>query len=770
MKRIVYYLAAVLCLAGMAACQEKTPDPETENPPVTDDLGNTWVTTECVTPITYAEGGYNAASTGVSIDITANEAHNIKFVCTPGEDIKSYTINVYPLALLYSELDNTRRTGQKETLSTDETEDIIVSNIRSTDNSTVFGGKLMNGTNLGSDFAEYEFDYVNNSNFNLWTIQPGMDYLIVVQACFDENGTDYGDAVVCHVKTPDMSVTGNPQIGIVVTPGMTSYRLTFSPNEDCASFYYFSAQASEIQNYIDLYGEDMFHDFVMSYATAPSDATDPTMLSFSITDQDPNVSHRAAAIALDKNGTPSETVTYQEFDLTTIPEDASQADCEITEFTAVTSCAARFSVEMNESCCYVFYREYPLAEAQAIMNGDDASKDAIALSLSEEAWASTNINFQYDSESGKPTGSGYTDTNAYVSNVGNDDGSSNITPDTEYAILYVGRNIYRQLTELKMSEPFKTKALVRDRPQDSKANGAKIEIPTSDRTSVTVRYIYDPTVTSVLYYQYYNPGWYPENALMAMPESVIPEDPENREAWVYYFIDYRNADPYSSRWGNQVDCIVIPSFQDVKWSGFTAGETYKFAYMAEDYDGVLGYVGECKTTLQSITGGNNPTLAITCEQKSDEKGKYYNFTFTGNDDVRQIRYVIATEGNGAWGSLNADAVMDKDVDYDDAVAYWEEQIISDLASTSSNTTCYNNEFRPNGETIAVALAVGGADEGNPVYSPLQVLIVHEDGTTETLEQFYGMAETVVKYSRSGEYAPKVLKAPASTRVKASEID
>ena len=32
MKRIVYYLAAVLCLAGMAACQEKTPDPETENP------------------------------------------------------------------------------------------------------------------------------------------------------------------------------------------------------------------------------------------------------------------------------------------------------------------------------------------------------------------------------------------------------------------------------------------------------------------------------------------------------------------------------------------------------------------------------------------------------------------------------------------------------------------------------------------------------------------------------------------------------------------
>ena len=125
MKRIVYYLAAVLCLAGMAACQEKTPDPEPENPPVTDDLGNTWVTTDCVTPVTYAEGGYNAASTGVSIDITANEAHNIKFVCTPGEDIKSYTINVYPLALLYSELDNTRRTGQKETLSADETEDMV---------------------------------------------------------------------------------------------------------------------------------------------------------------------------------------------------------------------------------------------------------------------------------------------------------------------------------------------------------------------------------------------------------------------------------------------------------------------------------------------------------------------------------------------------------------------------------------------------------------------------------------------------------------------
>ena len=98
-------LSSMAAVAGMmmVSCETKEPDNPSDGTDV-DQNGNTFVTTECITPIRYCEGGYVGTETGVSVIITQKASDNVKFILEPGSDINSYLVQIYPMAFMYNTL------------------------------------------------------------------------------------------------------------------------------------------------------------------------------------------------------------------------------------------------------------------------------------------------------------------------------------------------------------------------------------------------------------------------------------------------------------------------------------------------------------------------------------------------------------------------------------------------------------------------------------------------------------------------------------------
>ena len=98
-------LASSLAIAAglvLFSCgKEQKPDDET---PVVDQNGNTYVTTDCITPIRYVEGDFIGGATGVSVTMEEISSNNIKFICEPGTDINSFLVQVYPMGTFYNTL------------------------------------------------------------------------------------------------------------------------------------------------------------------------------------------------------------------------------------------------------------------------------------------------------------------------------------------------------------------------------------------------------------------------------------------------------------------------------------------------------------------------------------------------------------------------------------------------------------------------------------------------------------------------------------------
>ena len=58
--------------------------------------------------------------------------------------------------------------------------------------------------------------------------------------------------------------------------------------------------------------------------------------------------------------------------------------------------------------------------------------------------------------------------------------------------------------------------------------------------------------------------------------------------------------------------------ENFKWTGLDPGTEYTFAYMAEDWDGVLTDVKIVKATTEAIIAGPNPTMQLNGYQVSTQ--------------------------------------------------------------------------------------------------------------------------------------------------------
>lgn len=731
----------ILSLGALAAScsDDDTKDPKPDPKP--DDGKNTYVTTEGPTPIRYVETKYIGSENGVTIDATSVTPDNIKFTCQPGADVVSYRVQLYPMGAAYNTMLNAMNDEKKESLTTTETDNCLFLMLLNTE-SAVSGGKLFNEKSYGDDFASYEFDYMN-SDLQVFDIQPDIDYLIAVQAFFDEEGMQSpGDLCICHVKTPKKELVGNPEIAFDVVTGFTEYKVTHIPNSDCKYYYYLSSNTDNIQQYIDAYGESMYRQFLCHYGARLDVSKDD--LSFTASNLDPELDYVTTAIALDANGTAVDKVFRKDFKLRQIPEETEAADYTISTPDKIAGSIIEFDLRMEKTCRDLRFRIVTKAVADEVMSRDEAARQAYAQRIydvqteSETSWYVANTKFSFDRDNNKPTGDALEKREYWWDLAG----------DTEYVILYTGVNYYSEVSTLKATESFRTKPIVRDNPSACTSD-IDMQIIETDRTSVTMQFKYNTEKTALYYFQYYSPvpAKGADGGTMIFP-AVKDDSDEARYkpgkevgkdqtgGWLFYLLDYRNPDPFQTPWPNmwradgKGDQVVT-----YRWNGFNASTTYEFVYMAEDWNGVLSPVKFCTGITPTIEGGDNPTISATAERQNDGT---YKVSYATNEDSRQMLHLYVTSNDASAEKLGLPDLRDKnpDIEYADYVKTWEEYVLANGLTTTALTS--SQTVTPEGAiTVAMAIAVGGKSADKPVYSKLAT-VVFTDGKAVSLEEYLGV--------------------------------
>ena len=712
--------------AGLLLFSCKTDDP-LEDEGTVDENGNTYVTTDCITPVRYVESDYYGGTTGVTVRMEEVSSDNIRFVCEPGTDINSFLVQVYPLATMYNTLYEQMSTEGKTSYTVEETSDLIaqaVQVVNDEDEGISTGGVLYSRADYGDDFSSIEID-LSTSGITGYDILPGIDYLVVVQACFDDEATRYGDLAICHVESTPRSVTGDPSVGVELDPGVTSCGVTLTPSDDCAYVVYYGNDPAEFDEYIDVYGDDMFHDFMCHlYSDIGEFAVSDLELTFTVSDLTANSDYCMVALAFDSSGTPAERVTRADCTLGTIPEDAEEADCSVEAPHKYAATIAVFYVYLEANCLDVYYNIYPKEEAESYMAQDEESRAAKAEEIAREG-------FGIERPSSYPIGTEMTFEDYVTELEGN----------TEYAFIYVGRNEYGQVSDLKMSDSFTTKALVRDNPSAS-VEDAYMEIVDATRTSLTLKFTYNSENTAVIMHRNAFPIFEDNLEVYLFPDEISETYRYDREpgsgdgkGWLYWFLDFKHEDANTTRWPDFVNTLYIPSVDPIKVSGYDSDTTYQFAYIAEDVNGVLGKVKTCSGRTLSADGGENPAVeSITYDETSDG----VTFTFSANEDTRTLYYMIAQyEGNDSdvAASLYLNRLLNKDSDdYSTIKNVWTEYVVENGLPTSNIDATYTITGLDPDLTVAFAIPYGSGD----TVGELATLIVDGEGNSYTLEEWYGM--------------------------------
>ena len=733
-------LLSMAAVAGMmmVSCETKEPDNPSDGTDV-DQNGNTFVTTECITPIRYCEGGYEGTETGVSVIITQKASDNVKFILEPGSDINSYLVQIYPMAFMYNTLLEEMHLQGKESFTVDETTSLLASAVRLTEETS--GGELFTRESLGEDFASYEFDFKSLDWTGMASMAAGTDFLIVVQACFDDAASRYGDLVICHFKSSDAEITGEPSVSITASPGLTSYSFTLTPgNEACASAYYLSVDTPQLDEYIDAYGEDMLMQYML-YAGAPVEISTSAPYSHpSISVTDLEATYAVCAIPCDPAGNPYFAgFVRRDFSLQEIPDDAAPAKASVSfgDMTKdVAATVAKFTWKLGTDCKDVYYNVYTKEEAESYMNVSDEEKQSVINKIALEG-------FSVPRPSSSQQGSEYELL----------DLASELTPDTEYALLFVGRNFYNQFTELEMSDVFKTDPLVRDRPEDCIAH-YDMKVETYSRTALVLSFTYDENTALIMH----------RNAFPVIPDNgynfpkEISEtyrydrDPEagDGEGWLYWFLDFRHDDPYHTRWPDMIQALTIqPSsaLGPIRVSGYDSGRTYDFAYIAEDINGVLGPVKTVSGTTMSEGGGDNPLITSVSTTDGIDEGQF-NVVFNANEDTREMRYMAIQQSSSHAGFMYLEQLINSPSasDYETYISEWSTYIMNpDSGLSTTGLEAIVGPLPKGNFTLAVALPIGGAEGADPVYGDLAAYVIDEEGNVMTVEEYLGVQTKTVRF-------------------------
>lgn len=616
------------------------------------------------TPIKWSENEVVGGERGVSVKVTSTTEHTFVFECTPGAKVQSYRMDIYPLCRMYNYLFESVGAGVQAT--EEEVEDLIMKAVY---NSEGAGAYTFSRATLGDSYPKAEFDWAN-SKYSQSEIVPGAEYLIITVGCNDEGGQNPADMNICYLKTPIQSVIGSPRVDIDVTPSYQAVGIQYLPNTDSKYYYQFCGDTEPIDAFIDTYGQQMYIDFMRHWVKNAEDAQVPEENLYYVVDfgytADPTRMITATSIGLDENKTPGEYVR-QDFHLKEIKQDAEKPECKLA-VSRIGASRIDIDVEMEKNCIAMFYRVFTLEDWAPYENADDATMTALAQALDQEGWGVKNTNF---AQEGSFTGTDF---------------QFDLAPNTAHVIAYIGRNEYGQLSEKVKLVPFVTKARVTDTPEASEAS-IDITISEQGRTSLTLDYEYNKE-TAVFYHQY------------IMTPDLLEED--SKAELIKYLLS-QDSNVWVAKEGKDRN----------KLAGLDPATEYTFAYMAEDWNGVLTDVKIVKGVTEAIIAGPNPTMTVNAYMS--EKG---NFTFQYSivKDVAKIYHTILEDTYSASG----------DYTYQECMKVWKEHCIEyGLTSLNSGIQSYDRTSQAK-RLVALCVPTGADSDGNEVIGDLYTVFYDKD--------------------------------------------
>ena len=713
MKKLIYSLFAV-ALMGFAACNPNGPEGTGSQSYVDYSRGK-------IKLLIPSSKNVEADADGVSISIKDVTNANVQFECRPGANVGSYRMDVIPLAMLYNTIVNEGLVGAP----LEDVEDLI---IKLLEESTSTNKVVFNEESLDNYYSQ-NFDWMSTEYRN-GDILCDCDYVICVVPCYDEEGTDPNGVNLAWFKTSAPALVGDPDVRIDVSTSYRAFNAVHEPNDDCKYVAYWSYLTEQIDDYEDAVGERMLRDFIRC-ASPSYNVASISDLSYYIDfaqSADAKVSQTCVAVAMDKNGTPSDYVARKDFYLMEIPESPAA----VYSIKPYKSAASIFwiQVDFKPTCKNCYYRWMSEEEAAKIQAYSEDNKKAYARDLVQYGWGVKNYNFSFDAEMNVPTGYEYTAIeNQIVA----------YQPYEKYVIVSAGENFYGEVTGLQFSEPVVMKQRVVDNPSSCLVSNDEFKLTLDNVSRTGFRYNFNytnPDEVAIYYFQIVSPV--DPDARKENPEMCPPEDVDNasHEDWMKFFFDtYIVAED-----GEKVLQVntwdVEPSGHDaLSMFGYEPDVEYVVAYCVEDMNGVVSQVRLERVRTTSINPGANPQAQVSAALKDGE----WKFTFSANEDTGTLYYMTSSFGDENYEKLGLYALP---VDaYNEFKTYnsfhdiWEENMLS-LGLTTKSLQTYATEKVRTDNTVILALCqpVGKGADGKDVYGELQhVLIV--DGQVKHLSDY-----------------------------------
>ena len=752
MKKIFMYMVALAVAFGVAACKGKEPQP-TPGPEPGPGGGND--TTVVVGPGTgetpefempfydqipleasnlLAEG----SDVGVTIEVTKVEDHNFVFELRPGAMVQSFKIDVYPLAQLYNNLLNDKNNGSLEAAESWAVNERIREYLFNESGSGGYAFSIDDFTSP-EEFLQIEFDWMNTAYAPASAIAiPDCEYLIAVVASTDKtiSSSNQEDITLCYVHTTSQPLIGDPQCEIEVNAGYRIFGVQHHLNADAAAVYFFGWLTDEIDDYIDNFGDTMFRDFVRTRVTSPSVANDPNnpeSLYYSVSygdEADASIRSTTVAVAVDANLTPQQDYSRVDFHLKEMPDEDEQpvADLEVKIVEdRVAAAYFEFEVEFAKDCQTLFYRCVTHEDAETYRNMSDKEKRNLARSLRDEAYGFHNPNFGWDAENDMSTGSGATVRL---------DMFGGLMPGQTYEVMYIGRNGFGTLTDLRFSEPFTLDQRNLESPDNCKVKDFKLTLDNPGRTQFRGTVTYDPSTVSMVYIQY----------MTAANNPGLDENSSWKE-WIDFIFTPSSSGTGSYESSNMLvnPWPTLSSGRDgLTWTGMEPGVEYTVFACAEDFDGNISPMFFDKITTTEVQVGPDPTINMalvpskydqydwTVTYKIDHDVEYFLYCYT--DSPADLAAFMPGINKGHLNNIK-----DSGFSYEEwanGIYEWVAGGFEENGGGMRAESDTSQDFAGDQTVIAACIAVGRDADGSPVYKLYHLIC--KDGKAQTLEEIFGI--------------------------------
>ena len=762
MKKTFNLLLAGLLAFGIVACDKPQPeeddkkDDETQTPvdPGTGDQGGNQGGDQGNTnkpqqfefpfyeefPIECGNLLTEGSEVGVTIEVTKVEEQNFVFELRPGPLVQSFKLDVYPMAQLYNNLLNDRTFGNLTTAESWAVNERIREYLFNESGSGGYAFSI-NDFDDPDEFLQIEFDWMNTPYAAASAVAvPDCDYLIAVVASTEEaiSSVTQEDLTLCFVHTTSKPLVGDPQVEIEVNTGYTAFGVQHYLNADAAGVYFFGYLTSEIDAYIDAFGDTMFRDFMRTRVTSPSVADDPNnpqSLYYSVSygeEADASIMSTTCAVAVDANLTPQEGYARRDFHLQEIPEDLPEAELSIDVLEdRVAAAYVEFDATLSADCQTLFYNVFPESYLEEIAAMSDKDKRTLARYIRDFGYGCHNSNFAWDAEAGQATGgSAVVRLDAVSSFVAMNAANVPIMPGNTYAVVYVGRNGAQQLTELKVSETFTTDQRNLTSPDNCKAKDLKLVLDNAGRTQFRGTITYDPSTVSMVYCQYMTPDNNP-----GLDEN------NSWSEWIEFILGSGTSNMLVNAWPTQ------PSGRDgLTWTGMTPDTDYTVFMCAEDFDGNISQMHFATIRTSEIQVGPDPTVNMalvpskydqydwTVTYKIDHDVEYFLYCYT--DSPADLSAFMPGINKGHFNNIKESGFS-----YDEWVNGIYEWVAGGFEENGGGMRAESDtsqDFAGEQTVFAACIAVGRDADGSPVYKLYHLIC--QNGKAQTLEEIFGITE------------------------------